>query len=124
MKIDIKPSELKAIIKSYEVELENLDKQYWVLENVYYDYIQYMSIHNERTDKKVEVSKRINEIKPRLAHLKATYESLINDVRLVYYIDGANGIRRKAQVYEDMTMDDAAELLDEIESRKEAKGEH
>lgn len=124
MKIDIKPSELKAIIKSYEVELENLNKQYWVLENVYYDYIQYMSIHDERTDKKVEVSKRINEIKPRLAHLKATYESLINDVRLVYHIDGANGIRRKSQVYEDMTMDDAAELLDEIESRKEAKGGH
>lgn len=124
MKIDIKPSELKAIIKSYEVELENLDKQYWVLENVYYDYIQYMSIHDERTDKKVEVSKRINEIKPRLAHLKATYESLINDVRLAYHIDGANGIRRKSQVYEDMTMDDAAELLDEIESRKEAKGGH
>lgn len=124
MKIDIKPSELKAIIKSYEVELENLDKQYWDLENVYYDYIQYMSIHNERTDKKVEVSKRINEIKPRLAHLKATYESHINDVRLVYYIDGANGIRRKSQVYEDMTMDNASELLDEIESRKEAKGGH
>lgn len=124
MKIDIKPSELKAIIKSYEVELENLNKQYWVLENVYYDYIQYMSIHNERMDKKVEVSKRINEIKPLLAHLKATYESLINDVRLVYHIDGANGIRRKSQVYEDMTMDDAAELLDEIESRKEAKGGH
>lgn len=124
MKIDIKPSELKAIIKSYEVELENLDKQYWALENVYYDYMQYMSIHNERTDKKVEVSKRINEIKPRLAHVKATYESLINDVRLAYHIDGANGIRRKSQVYEDMTMDDAAELLDEIESRKEAKGEH
>lgn len=124
MKIDIKPSELKAIIKSYEVELENLNKQYWVLENVYYDYIQYMSIHNERMDKKVEVSKRINEIKPRLAHLKATYESLINDVRLVYHIDGANGIRRKSKVYEDMTMDDAAELLDEIESRKEAKGGH
>lgn len=124
MKIDIKPSELKAIIKSYEVELENLDKQYWVLENVYYDYMQYMSIHDERTEKKVEVSKRINEIKPRLAHLKATYESLINDVRLAYHIDGANGIRRKSQVYEDMTMDDAAELLDEIESRKEAKGGH
>lgn len=124
MKIDIKPSELKAIIKSYEVELENLNKQYWVLENVYSDYIQYMSIHDERTDKKVEVSKRINEIKPRLAHLKATYESLINDVRLVYHIDGANGIRRKSQVYEDMTIDDAAELLDEIESRKEAKGGH
>lgn len=124
MKIDIKPSELKAIIKSYEVELENLDKQYWDLENVYCDYIQYMSIHNERTDKKVEVSKRINEIKPRLAHLKATYESLINDVRLVYCIDGVNGIRRKCQVYEDMTIDDAAELLDEIESRKEAKGGH
>lgn len=124
MKIDIKPSEFKAIIKSYEVELENLDKQYWSLENVYYDYMQYMSIHDERTDKKVEVSKRINEIKPRLAHLKATYESLINDVRLVYHIDGANGIRRKSQVYEDMTMDDAAELLDEIESRKEAKGGH
>lgn len=124
MKIDIKPSEFKAIIKSYEVELENLDKQYWSLENVYYDYMQYMSIHDERTDKKVEVSKRINEIKPRLAHLKATYESLINDVKLVYHIDGANGIRRKSQVYEDMTMDDAAELLDEIESRKEAKGGH
>ena len=124
MKIDIKPSEFKAIIKSYEVELENLNKQYWALENVYYDYMQYMSIHNERMDKKVEVSKRINEIKPRLAHLKATYESLINDVRLVYHIDGANGIRRKSQVYEDMTMDDAAELLDEIESRKEAKGGH
>lgn len=120
MKIDIKPSELKAIIKSYEVELENLNKQYWALENVYYDYIQYMSIHNERMDKKVEVSKRINEIKPRLAHLKATYESLINDVRLVYHIDGANGIRRKSQVYEDMTIDDAAELLDEIQSRKES----
>lgn len=124
MKIDIKPSEFKAIIKSYEVELENLNKQYWVLENVYYDYMQYMSIHDERTDKKVEVSKRINEIKPRLAHLKATYESLINDVRLVYHIDGANGIRRKSQVYEDMTIDDAAELLDEIESRKEAKVGH
>lgn len=124
MKIDIKPSELKAIIKSYEVELENLDKQYWALENVYYDYMQYMSIHNERTDKKVEVSKRINEIKPRLAHVKATYESLINDVRLAYHIDDANGIRRKSQVYEDITMDDAAELLDEIESRKEAKGGH
>lgn len=124
MKINIKPSELKAIIKSYEVELENLNKQYWVLENVYSDYIQYMSIYDERMDKKVEVSKRINEIKPRLAHLKATYESLINDVRLVYHIYGANGIRRKSQVYEDMTMDDAAELLDEIESRKEAKGGH
>lgn len=124
MKIDIKPSELKAIIKSYEVELENLNKQYWVLENVYSDYIQYMSIYDERMDKKVEVSKRINEIKPRLAHLKATYESLINDVRLVYHIDGANGIRRKSQVHEDMTIDDAAELLDEIESRKEAKSEH
>lgn len=124
MKIDIKPSEFKAIIKSYEAELENLNKQYWSLENVYYDYMQYMSIHDERTDKKVEVSKRINEIKPRLAHLKATYESLINDVRLVYHIDGANGIRRKSQVYEDMTIDDAAELLDEIESRKEAKGGH
>jgi len=124
MKIDIKPSEFKAIIKSYEAELENLNKQYWSLENVYYDYMQYMSIHDERTDKKVEVSKRINEIKPRLAHLKATYESLINDVRLVYHIDGANGIRRKSQVYEDMTIDDAAELLDEIESRKEAEGGH
>ena len=124
MKIDIKPSELKSIIKSYEVELENLNKQYWDLENVYTDYIQYMAIHDERTDKKVEISKRINEIKPRLAHLKATYESLINDVRLVYHIDGANGIRRKSQVYGDMTMDDAAELLDEIESRKEAQSGH
>lgn len=124
MKIDIKPSELKAIIKSYEVELENLNKQYWDLENVYCDYIQYMAIHDERTDKKVEISKRINEIKPRLAHLKATYESLINDVNLVYYIDGANGIRRKCKVYEDMTIDDAAELLNEIESRKEAKSGH
>ena len=123
MKIDIKPSELKSIIKSYEVELENLNKQYWDLENVYCDYIQYMAIHDERTEKKVEVSKRINEIKPRLAHLKATYESLINDVNLVYYIDGINGIRRKAKVYEDMTIDDAAELLNEIESRKEAKSE-
>ena len=123
MKIDIKPSELKVIIKSYEVELENLNKQYWVLENVYYDYIQYMAIHDERTDKKVEVSKRINEIKPRLAHLKATYESLINDVNLVYYIDGINGIRRIAKVYEDMTIYDAAELLDEIESRKETQSE-
>lgn len=123
MKIDIKPTELKAIIKSYEVELENLNKQYWDLENVYCDYIQYMAIHDERTEKKVEVSKRINEIKPRLAHLKATYESLINDVNLVYYIDGINGIRRKAKVYEDMTIDDAAELLDEIESRKEAQSE-
>lgn len=47
MKIDIKPSELKALIKSYEVELENLDKQYWDLENVYVDSIQYMSIRNE-----------------------------------------------------------------------------
>ena len=121
MKIDIKPSELKAIIKSYEVELENLNKQYWDLKNVYCDYIQYMAIHDERTDKKVEISKRINEIKPRLAHLKATYESLINDVNLVYYIDGVNGIRRKCKVYEDMTIDDAAELLNEIESRKEAK---
>lgn len=124
MKIDIKPSEFKAIIKSYEVELENLNKQYWTLENVYFDYIQYMSIYDERTDKKVEVSKRINEIKPRLAHLKATYESLIDDVRLVYHIDGANGIRRESQLYEDMTMDDAAELLDEIESRKEAESEY
>lgn len=124
MKIVIKPSELKAIIKNYEVELENLNKQYWNLENVYCDYIQYMAIYDERMDKKVEVSKRINEIKPRLAHLKATYESLINDVRLVYHIDGVNGIRRKSQVYEDMTIDDAAELLDEIESRKEAKSEH
>ena len=124
MKIDIKPSELKAIIKSYEVELENLNRQYWALENVYYDYIQYMSIYDERMDKKVEVSKRINEIKPRLAHIKATYESLINDVRLVYHIDGANGILRKSQVYEDMTMEDAAELLDEIESRKEAESEY
>lgn len=123
MKIDIKPTELKAIIKSYEVELENLNKQYWDLENVYCDYIQYMAIHDERTEKKVEVSKRINEIKPRLAHLKATYESLINDVNLVYYIDGINGIRRKCKVYEDMTIDDAAELLNEIESRKEAKSE-
>lgn len=124
MKIDIKPSELKSIIKSYEVELENLNKQYLDLENVYADYIQYMAIHDERTDKKVEISKRINEIKPRLAHLKATYESLINDVRLVYYVDGANGIRRKHKVYEDMTIDDAAELLDEIESRKEGKSEY
>lgn len=123
MKIDIKPSELKSIIKSYEVELENLNKQYWDLENVYTGYIQYMAIHDERTEKKVEVSKRINKIKPRLAHLKATYESLINDVNLVYYIDGINGIRRKAKVYEDMTIDDAAELLDEIESRKEAQSE-
>ena len=121
MKIDITPNELKAIINSYEVELKNLNEQYWDLENVYCDYIQYMAIHNERTDKKVEVSKRINEIKPRLAHLKATYESLINDVRLVYYIDGVNGIRRKCKVYEDMTIDDAAELLNEIESRKEAQ---
>lgn len=120
MKIDITPNELKAIIKSYEVELKNLDEQYWNLENVYCDYIQYMAVHEERTDKKVEVSKRINEIKPRLSHLKATYESLINDVRLIYYLDGANGIRRKCKDYEDMSIDDAAELLDEIESRKEA----
>lgn len=124
MKIDITPNELKAIIKSYEVELKNLNEQYWNLENAYCDCVQYMAVHEERTDKKVEVSKRINEIKPRLRHLKATYESLINDVRLVYYIDGANGIRRKAKVYDDMSIDDAAELLSEIESRKEAQSGH
>ena len=93
MKVDITPSELKAIINNYETQ---------------------MAIINELADENdaIIANPIVDEINSRLNNLKSMYESLIDDTKQLLYV---NGIDR---LHEDMTMDDALDLLAELKYRE------
>lgn len=123
MKIDITPSELKSIIKSYEVELANLDKQYSDLEEKLYTYMLYIKTSEEDEKKKLNISKRMVKIESRLTCLKMVYKDLLGQMRFAYWKNGFNGIRDQYRP-NDLSIEDAVELLNELESLKERSLKH
>lgn len=116
MKIDITPNELKSIITSYEKELANLDIQYSNLEEGYWNYIEYMEMREENKKKRIDISKRMFKIEPRMKCLRKLYKDLLNDVRTADSVKGCNGVRNYCKL-NDLSEEDMAELLDELESQ-------
>lgn len=119
MKIDITPNELKSIITLYEKELTELDIRYSKLEEGYYDYMTYMEMREENKKERIKVSKRMFKIEPRMKCLRKLYKDLLNGVRTADFIKGCNGVRNYCEL-NDLSEEDVAELLDEIESHKES----
>lgn len=116
MKIDITPNELKSIITAYEKELIELDKRYSVLEEGYYDYITYMEMREENKKERIDISKRMFKIEPRLKCLRKLYKDLLNGIRTSDFVKGCNGVRNYCKL-NDLSEEDVAELLDELESQ-------
>lgn len=105
MKIDITPNELKMLINDYELQIAMAKIAF------------YGNSHREIID---EIKSDIDEMNSRLEHLKAMYENCINNLRRFYYHKGSNGVRDFCTYYDGMSMRDAAELIEEFESRKES----
>lgn len=118
MKIDITPNELKSVITSYEKELTELDIRYSELEEGYYDYMTYMEMREENKKERIDISKRMFKIEPRLKYLKIVYKDLLGGLRIAYFGKGCNGIRNYCKL-NDLSEEDIAELLDELKSRGE-----
>lgn len=118
MKIDITPSELKRIINAYQAELDKLDIRYSQLEEGYYDYMTYMRMREENKKERIDISKRMFKIEPRLKYLKIVYKDLLGGLRIAYFDKGCNGTRNYCKV-NDLSEEDVAELLDELKSRGE-----
>ena len=118
MKIDITPNELKSIINAYQTELDKLDIRYSRLEERYYDYMTYMEMREENKKERINISKHMFKIEPRLKYLKIVYKDLLDGLRIAYFGKCCNGIRNYCKL-NDLSEEDVAELLDEIESSKE-----
>lgn len=99
MRIDIKPTELKTIINNYETQL---------------------ALINELADRDgaVITNPVVDEMDSRLNNLKSMYEDLINDMNRLTYVDGINGLYKFCKLHDDMTMDDALDLLAELKYRE------
>lgn len=99
MNVDIKTSELKAIINNYETQI---------------------ALINELADENdaIIANPIVDEMNSRLTNLKSMYESLIDDMKRLLYVNGINGVHKFCKLHEDMTMDDALDLLAEIKYRK------
>lgn len=99
MRIDIKPTELKTIINNYETQL---------------------ALINELADRDgaVITNPVVDEMDSRLNNLKSMYEDLINDMKRLTYVDGINGLYKFCKLHDDMTMDDALDLLAELKYRE------
>ena len=119
MKFDITPNELKSIITSYEKELTKLDIQYSKLEEGYYDYMTYMEMREENKKERIDISKRMFKIEPRMKYLRRVYKDLLDQLRFADFVNGCNGVRDYCKS-NDLSEEDLAELLDELESRKES----
>lgn len=68
----------------------------------------------------IKAGSSITEMNSRLEHLKAMYEASLDNVRRFYQLKGINRARDFCTYYEGMLMRDAAELIEEFESRKES----
>ena len=55
----------------------------------------------------------------RLKHLEAEYEVRLNDIKVDYHVNGMEGVRVGRMFFENMSMDDVMELLNELKSRGE-----
>lgn len=123
MKIDITPNELKSIITAYKKELTELNIRYSELEEGYsklneghYGIITYMKMREENQKKRIKVSKRMFKIEPRMKCLRKLYKDLLNGVRTSDFVEGCNGVRNYCKL-NDLSEEDVAELLDELESQ-------
>lgn len=96
MKVNITPKDLKMLIDVYGAQLYTIDR---------------MSDRNN-------TNPVVDEKRSRLSKLKAIHEGLLEDMRRLYCIHGVQGMRKLCRLYEDMTMDDALEVLDELKYRE------
>lgn len=118
MKIDITPNELKSIITAYEKELADLNIQYSTLDEGYWNYITYVKMQEEDKKKRIDIAKRMVKIEPRMKCLRKVYKDLLNGIRTADFVKGCNGVRNYCK-FNDLSEEDMAELLDELESRGE-----
>lgn len=96
MKVDITPKDLKMLIDVYSAQLYTIDRM------------------SDRNNTNPVVDKK----RSRLFKLKAIYEGLLEDMRRLYRIHGIQSMVKLCKLYEDMTMDDALEVLDELKYRE------
>lgn len=96
MKVDITPKDLKMLISVYDAQMYTIDRA-----------------GNGNNTNPVVDKKR-----SRLFKLKEIHESLLEDMRRLYRIHGVQGISELCKLYEDMTMDEALEVLDELKYRE------
>ena len=106
MKIDITPNELKMLINDYELQIAMAKIEFY---------------GNSHRGPIVRSGSSITEMTSRLERLKSMHEACIDNVRRFYYLKGMNGARDFCTYYEGMSMRDAAELIEEFESRKESQ---
>lgn len=66
-----------------------------------------------------EPKSSIVEMESRLEDLTAAYEVRLNDIKVDYHCNGMEGVRIGRKFFEDMSMDDVMELLNELKSRGE-----
>lgn len=105
MKIDITPNELKMLINDYELQIAMAKIEFY---------------GNSHRGPIIKAGSSITEMNSRLESLKAMYEASLDNVRRFYQLKGTNGARDFCTYYEGMSMRDAAELIEEFESRKES----
>lgn len=104
MKIDITPNELKMLINDYELQIAMAKIEFY---------------GNSHRNPVARADSSITEMKSRLEHLEAEYEVRLNDIKVDYHVNGIEGVRVGRKCFEDMSMSDAMELLDELKSRGE-----
>ena len=104
MKINITPNELKTLINDYVAQIA-------VAKIVLYGDSQREVIP--------ECDTAIAKMNSRLEDLTAAYEVRLNDIKCNYHTNGIEGVRIGRKFFEDMSMADAMELLNELKSRGE-----
>ena len=104
MKIDITPNELKILINDYELQIAMAKIEFY---------------GNSHRNPVARAGSSITEMKSRLEHLEAEYEVRLNDIKVDYHVNSIEGVRVGRKFFEDMSMSDAMELLDELKSRGE-----
>ncbi len=104
MKIDITPNELKMIINDYVAQIAVAK------------IVLYGDSHGEVI---AESDTAITKMNSRLEYLTAEYEVRLNDIKCDYHTNGMEGVRIGCKFFENMSMDDVMELLNELKSRGE-----
>lgn len=95
MKVDLTPDEMKMLIDVYDAQMYAIDRI------------------NDGTNTNPVVAKK----KSRLSELKAIYDGYLVEMRHLLHTKGIDGLHYFCKRHEDMTMDDAIELLSELKYR-------
>lgn len=95
MKVNLYPSEMERLIKSYEAEQSELAKEYSELEEAYGDYQTYIKLDENYEHLMYDISCRIRIINTRLDYLKTLYEYKTECMRYLNSIYSVNSDKKE-----------------------------